>query len=35
MGEFYIDQLSRSLNQQIKPNFKDSSCMFGGEVLII
>ena len=31
-GEFYIDQLSRSLNQQIKPNFKDSSCMFGGEV---
>ena len=30
-GEFYIDQLSRSLNQQIKPNFKDSACMFGGE----
>ena len=31
-GEFYIDQLSRSLNQQIKPNFKDTACMFGGEV---
>ena len=31
-GEFYLDQLSRSLNQQIKPNFKDESCMFGGEV---
>jgi uncharacterized protein YegL len=31
-GEFYLDQLSRSLNQQIKPNFKDEGCMFGGEV---
>ena len=32
-GRFYLDQLSRSLNQQIKPNFKDSACMtFGGEV---
>ena len=31
-GEFYLDQLSRSLNQQIKPNFKDESCMFGGAV---
>jgi len=31
-GEFYLDQLSRSLNQQIKPNFKDEACMFGGEV---
>ena len=31
-GEFYLDQLSRSLNQQIKPNFKDKSCMFGGEI---
>ena len=29
-GEFYLDQLSRSLNQQIKPNFKDEACMFGG-----
>lgn len=29
-GEFYLDQLSRSLNQQIKPNFKDSACLFGG-----
>ena len=31
-GEFYLDQLSRSLNQQIKPNFKDSACPFGGDV---
>ena len=32
-GRFYLDQLSRSLNQQIKPNFKDAACMtFGGEV---
>ena len=31
-GEFYLDQLSRSLNQQIKPNFKDEGCMFGGQV---
>jgi len=31
-GEFYLDQLSRSLNQQIKPNFKDAACSFGGEV---
>lgn len=31
-GEFYLDQLSRCLNQQIKPNFKDEACMFGGEV---
>lgn len=31
-GEFYLDQLSRSLNQQIKPNFKDEACTFGGEV---
>lgn len=31
-GEFYLDQLSRSLNQQIKPNFKDESCLFGGTV---
>lgn len=33
-GEFYIDQLSRSLNQQIKPNFKDEACIFGGENFI-
>ena len=26
-GEFYLDQLSRSLNQQIKPNFKDTACL--------
>lgn len=26
-GEFYIDQLTRSLNQQIKPNFKDEACL--------
>jgi Mg-chelatase subunit ChlD len=31
-GEFYLDQLSRSLNQQIKPNFKDEACCFGGAV---
>lgn len=31
-GEFYLDQLSRSLNQQIKPNFKDTACLFGGSV---
>ena len=31
-GEFYIDQLSRSLNQQIKPNFKDEGCLFGGQI---
>lgn len=31
-GEFYLDQLSRSLNQQIKPNFKDESCLFGGTI---
>jgi Mg-chelatase subunit ChlD len=31
-GEFYLDQLSRSLNQQIKPNFKDESCLFGGSI---
>jgi Mg-chelatase subunit ChlD len=31
-GEFYIDQLSRSMNQQIKPNFKDEGCPFGGDV---
>ena len=31
-GEFYIDQWSRSLNQQIKPNFKDKACDFGGDV---
>ena len=31
-GEFYLDQLSRALNQQVKPNFKDAGCSFGGEV---
>jgi len=31
-GEYYLDQLSRSLNQQIKPNFKDTACIFGGDV---
>ena len=31
-GEFYIEQLIRALNQQIKPNFKDNVCFqFGGE----
>ena len=31
-GEFYLDQFTRALNQQIKPNFKDSGCMFGGKI---
>jgi hypothetical protein len=31
-GEFYLDQLSRSLNQEIKPNFRDTACPFGGKV---
>ena len=31
-GEFYLDQLSRALNQEIKPNFKDEGCRFGGEM---
>ena len=31
-GEYYLDQLSRSLNQQFKPNFKDEGCNFGGDV---
>ena len=31
-GEFYMDQLCRSMNQQIKPNFKDPGCPFGGDV---
>lgn len=31
-GEFYLDQLSRSLNQQMKPNFKDTGPQFGGKV---
>lgn len=31
-GEFYLDQLSRSLNQEIKPNFRDTACPFGGAV---
>ncbi len=31
-GEFYLNQLVRSLNQQIKPNFKDEACLFGGTI---
>ena len=31
-GEFYLNQLTRSLNQQIKPNFKDEACVFGGTI---
>jgi len=31
-GKFYLDQLRRSLNQQIKPNFKDQACDFGGKI---
>ena len=29
-GVYYLDQFVRSLNQQIKPNFKDMGCDFGG-----
>ena len=31
-GEYYLDQLSRALLLQIKPNFKDTACLFGGDV---
>lgn len=31
-GNTYLDQLSRSLNQQIKPNFKDEGCIFGKQI---
>lgn len=31
-GEFYLDQLSRACLLQIKPNFKDNACLFGGKV---
>ena len=31
-GEYYLDQLSRALLLQIKPNFKDTACQFGGDV---
>ena len=31
-GEFYLDQLTRSLNQEIKPNFRDTACAFGGDI---
>lgn len=29
-GVYYLDQFTRSLNQQMKPNFKDVACDFGG-----
>ena len=29
-GRFYLDQLRRALNQEMKPNFKDQACHFGG-----
>ena len=29
-GRWYIDQISRALNQEWKPNFKDEACDFGG-----
>jgi uncharacterized protein YegL len=29
-GVYYLDQFIRSLNQQMKPNFKDMACDFGG-----
>jgi len=31
-GEFYIQQLISALKLQIKPNFKDKACDFGGEL---
>ena len=31
-GEFYLDQLTRSLNQETKPNFRDTACPFGGDL---
>ena len=31
-GEFYIDMISDAINKQIKPNFKDMGCPFGGDV---
>lgn len=31
-GRWYLDQLSRALNQEQKPNFKDEACYFGGTV---
>ena len=30
-GVYYLDQFVRSLNQQMKPNFKDVACDFGGK----
>ena len=34
-GNFYLDQLSRSLNQQIKPNFKTLGPKFGKDMGLI
>jgi len=31
-GIWYLDQISSALCHQIKPNFKDSACYFGGEL---
>lgn len=31
-GEYYLDQVSRSMNIQQKPNFKDSGMPFGGDI---
>jgi len=31
-GMWYLDQLSWALGRQIKPNFKDSACCFGGRL---
>jgi len=33
-GKFYLDQLSRALLLQVKPNFKDPACVFGGELFM-
>lgn len=32
-GEFYLDQLSLALNNEMKPNFKDKACFgYGGDI---
>mgnify|MGYP003705996713 CR=1 FL=1 len=31
-GIWYLDQLSSALSRQLKPNFKDTACCFGGQL---
>jgi Mg-chelatase subunit ChlD len=31
-GRWYLDQMAMALNKQMKPNFKDAACDFGGEL---